>query len=281
MAVASFGPRGARLEAVFRSCSEALTGRVEWLRPARGGPLGIEGLLGRFGPVAVVALDLPLARGALQGPRRADQAVACRFGAAGAGVHSPRLAASVSAEVFRGLERAGLRHVAAAAPGRTGVFLEVHPHAAILHLLDLESRLPYKVARRARYWPQASPQERLVRIATNLDRLREGLAGYFEGVDDVVPRARELLGSTTRSPARLLKGLEDALDAAVCAYVAAEYLRGNAVALGDDRAAIWVPSRSEGPGPGQGRSSGLTGKPEIAESGADGSEEPASGGSDP
>lgn len=39
-----------------------------------------------------------------------------------------------------------------------------------------------------------------------------------------------------------LKRYEDALDALVCAWVGIKFMEGHALALGDDRCAVWVPS---------------------------------------
>lgn len=64
-------------------------------------------------------------------------------------------------------------------------------------------RLPYKVARRQRYWPAASPAARL-------------------------------------------KGIEDALDAVVCAWVACEHLAGRTQPYGDRDATIWLPRPRHG-----------------------------------
>jgi hypothetical protein len=38
-----------------------------------------------------------------------------------------------------------------------------------------------------------------------------------------------------------MKRYEDALDAILCAWVAIEFLEGNAEPLGDEQAAIWTP----------------------------------------
>ena len=43
-----------------------------------------------------------------------------------------------------------------------------------------------------------------------------------------------------------LKRYEDALDALVCGWVAAQFVQGNAMPYGDATAAVWVP-KADGP----------------------------------
>ena len=47
--------------------------------------------------------------------------------------------------------------------GRAPALLEVYPHPALLRLLDARYRLPYKVANRRKYWPDATPAEHVAR----------------------------------------------------------------------------------------------------------------------
>ena len=76
------------------------------------------------------------------------------------------------------------------------------------------------------------------RFCDNLNKLRRALAHEIEGVDRIIPSAHRILQLGQR---RLLKNLEDALDALVCAWTGIQILRGRAVAYGDDAGAIWVP----------------------------------------
>jgi predicted RNase H-like nuclease len=117
--------------------------------------------------------------------------------------------------------------------------LEVYPHPAIAHLLQLESRLKYKVSRARRYWPASTPAERYSLLLANFATLREALSKLMIGVELPLP------DQGTVRPLAALKHLEDALDALVCAWVAIAYLEGSAGAYGDETAAIWIPRASD------------------------------------
>jgi predicted RNase H-like nuclease len=80
-----------------------------------------------------------------------------------------------------------------------------------------------------------------LRIAQALDALRQGLAERIGGVESHIPSANSLLYQS-KSKARTLKGIEDTLDALVCAWVGWEYANGRTVPYGDAYSAIWLPS---------------------------------------
>ena len=61
------------------------------------------------------------------------------------------------------------------------------------------------------------------------------------GVTELVPAPSELLGSAGRTPLQVLRGVEEALDSVVCAYVACRLIEGACRAYGDESAAIWLP----------------------------------------
>jgi predicted RNase H-like nuclease len=113
----------------------------------------------------------------------------------------------------------------------------------IVEMIGLDRRLPYKVARRQKYWPDAKPNERWWKVASELDRLRDALASRINGIEDIIPTATSLLDLAPKSKGAVLKGFEDALDAVVCAFVGCEFLKGHATPFGDQESAIWIPCR--------------------------------------
>jgi predicted RNase H-like nuclease len=117
------------------------------------------------------------------------------------------------------------------APARS--LLEVFPHAAVLALLGSGYRVPYKAARAARYWPEASPAERRGRLLRTWRRILRALRARISGIELPLPRVAPAHGR--------MKRLEDALDALVCAWVGIEFLAGRARAFGDAEAAVWAP----------------------------------------
>ncbi len=199
-------------------------------------------------PVAVVAVDMPLATVPITGRRAADQAVSRYFGARGASTHSPSARRpGPLADSLRACFGASGYPLATVTDGgpRWPALIEVYPHASLLALTGAAYRIPYKVQRSARYHPGASVRERIQRVhselASILDRLRE----HVDAIELPLPPVGEV------PSLRMLKRYEDALDGLVCAWSALRYLRGEADAFGDDTAAIWVPRRSrEPPGPG-------------------------------
>jgi predicted RNase H-like nuclease len=192
---------------------------------------------------SVVAVDIPLSPALIGGRRRADDLVSKMYGRYLAPTHSPTPTrpGPVSALIFGALTGAGF---AWCGPDRNWtstsgpVFIETYPHPAIIEFLGLRVRLAYKVDRRRRYFPSDSAAESWEHVTANLDLLRAWLTARLEGMADLLPPGMSLL---TRGATRALKGLEDALDAAVCAAVAAEYVAGRAAGYGDQLSAIWLP----------------------------------------
>lgn len=188
----------------------------------------------------VVAVDMPLATLPITGRRQADNDLSKRFYAYDCSVHSPTSArpGAIGETLYAGFAAMGYR--LATHQQDTGALrslIEVYPHPAIVQLLGLQKRLPYKVARSGRYWRNETPRPgiaaRIDRLLSSFAMLRAALDGKIDGI---------LLPAST--PARLaqLKPLEDSPDALVCCWVGAAFLDGRANAYGDSTAAIWVPT---------------------------------------
>lgn len=190
-------------------------------------------------PVQVIAVDMPLSLEPVRGRRAADAAVSRAFGAQGCAVHSPSAdrPGALADRLRADAENLGYPLGTAAIPaGQTPVLLEVYPHPALLRLLGARYRLPYKVANRRKYWPDATPAERLSRLRQQFDTI---LAALRRTVDDVpldVPPLADIASAAS------LKAIEDALDALICGWIGIRYLAGRCRAYGDDTAAIWIPT---------------------------------------
>lgn len=114
--------------------------------------------------------------------------------------------------------------------------LEVYPHVALLGLMDATERLPYKVGRSGTYWGKGLPAaERKHRLLAQWTAIVGRLQDEIDGIDLPLPKDPEHLTF------QALKRYEDAIDGLVCAWMATRYLAGDAVPLGDDAAAIWIP----------------------------------------
>jgi len=167
-------------------------------------------------PVQVIAVDMPLSLEPIRKRRAADAAVSRAFGAQGCAVHSPSaerpgaLADRLRAEAARfGYPLATTVTVT----GRTPALLKVYPHPALLRLLDARYRVPYKVANRRKYWPDATPAERLAHVLQQLDEIRCALQHEIDGVPLDVPPLVDIVSAAS------LKAIEDTLDALICSWV--------------------------------------------------------------
>jgi predicted RNase H-like nuclease len=190
--------------------------------------------------LAVIAVDMPIARAPITRRRAADSAISKAFGKRGCSTHSPNanrpgvLGASLAAELFaEGFPLATASAVAADSPRA----IEVYPHPAVLELLGRDYRVPYKLSRSSRYWPGASVAERVSRLLEELGEIHSALGAVLGG-GSLLP----LPAGSEVSALSSLKRYEDALDALVCAWVGMRFLMGSAVPHGDESAAIWVPS---------------------------------------
>ena len=196
-----------------------------------------EQLAGRA--VDLITLDMPVARTPFSARREADRVVSREFSSRWCAAHSPTPArpGPLGARISDSLSAAGyeLATTATLSPGDRQ-FLEVYPHPALLSLLRRPRRVPYKVSKSSRYWPGEPVPGRIRNLLVEFTAIRDALAHVFDGLSLGLPDP-----GTVKS-LLVLKRLEDALDALVCAWVGVEYLAGRTVPLGNDDAAIWCPA---------------------------------------
>ncbi|GJM21405.1 MAG: hypothetical protein DHS20C15_13200 [Planctomycetota bacterium] len=240
-----------RLTLVARDLDEALQGGTrDWLSKPVGGFDALPALLAQLAPLHAAGCDIPLGAEPITSRRACDTELSRAYGARKAAVHSPTaqrpgpLACELR-EAFAaiGLSVLGAGQVApvSTTPVAPGHVFEVYPHAAIIELMRLPRRLPYKVARRGKAFAHLPSAERFKWCAVFLDALRGALAQQIAGVNELIPSAQALLRAGTPRREATLKGVEDALDAVVCAWVAHEALAGRTRAYGDATSAIRVP----------------------------------------
>ena len=108
--------------------------------------------------------------------------------------------------------------------------------------LERDYRVPYKVSRSLQYWKAESltPAERIERLLDQFRAINTGLEAQISGIPEVIPEPSEV---TTLAS---LKPIEDMLDALICAWMGIEHLEGRSVGLGDENAAIFIPSGLKG-----------------------------------
>ena len=183
----------------------------------------------------VVAADIPLARGPITARRVADNLVSKKYGGRGCSTHSPSAIrpGAISDQLRDGFAACGYHLATTSLAGRS--ILECYPHPTLLRLMEANYRLPYKVSA----WKGKPADVKWVGILEQLQLITEKLSRHIVGI--------KLEWPTQRAPLCRLKGIEDQIDALVCAWLGIVVLEGRAEPLGDDEAAIWLPLEDENP----------------------------------
>jgi predicted RNase H-like nuclease len=186
-------------------------------------------------PVDLVAIDMPLARTPIVGRRFADNAVSKAYGGRKCGTHTPSALrpGRISDDLREGFEGAGYQ-LSTDTIAPLGL-IEVYPHPALVELAGASKRLPYKVAKVAKYWPSATPEKRRDNLYLQWSEIVARLEQEISGVKAALPN----LG--LKASGRTVKAYEDALDAIICAWVAICALEDRAMPYGDKHSAIWIP----------------------------------------
>jgi predicted RNase H-like nuclease len=182
----------------------------------------------------VIAIDMPLANTPIVARRAADNAISSAYATRGLGAHSPseRRPGPIAHAMRRGFGAHGYALATAATrAGTRNVMIEVFPHAAAIALLGAQYRVPYKLSRVTQYWPDLPPPQRRRALLAQWAKLRRALATRVDGIALRVPATGTLAA---------LKRYEDALDAAICAWIGTEYLAKRTTAYGDASAAVWA-----------------------------------------
>jgi predicted RNase H-like nuclease len=188
--------------------------------------------------VEVVAVDIPVSIVPISGRRAADNKISSEFGANWCGTHSPssERPGDVGTKISEGFSEVGYPLATADTPaGDKPKLIEVFPHVALLRMLGVSSRVPYKVGKSKKYWPEDTREVRKERLLTEFDKILEALKREICGI------SLELPTPTTAKSLASLKPFEDVIDAIVCAWVGITYLGKKAKPYGDHTAAIWVP----------------------------------------
>lgn len=150
---------------------------VDWLRPFNSAP-NVPRLLKaatKIGgaQVDVVAVDMPMSLEVINQRRAADDAVSHAFGAAGAGTHT------VNAErpgpfgkaITDAFLAAGFSLATMSPSIKRPALIEVFPLAALVRLMRLDSRPPYKVTKTSKYWPGRTKEQRQVLLKEEWARI--------------------------------------------------------------------------------------------------------------
>ena len=194
------------------------------------------------GRIDVVAIDMPVARVPITGRRVADDRISITFGAARAGTHSPSVVrpGAFGERVARAFVSAGYSLATNVGQTQSPALVEVFPLAALVRLMKLSTRPPYKTAKTSRYWPGKTRQWRINQLLRSWSEILTALEL------DIANIRRRIPLPTAPSAIAHLKPYEDALDAIICAWIGACVVQGKADPFGDQSAAIWVPTAIRG-----------------------------------
>jgi predicted RNase H-like nuclease len=186
-------------------------------------------------PIALVAVDMPLARGPILGRRCADRMVSKTFGERGCSTHSPspERPGLLSEQLRDGFQECGFQLATSVNHLTNQALIETYPHPALLSLMKAEYRVPYKVEKNTKYWPDDDKPTRMKRLLDTFRSIHGELSREIAGIDFEI--------SETSNRFSDLKQIEDKIDALVCAWVGILVLEGKAVPYGDKEAAIWLP----------------------------------------
>jgi len=192
-------------------------------------------------PIDIVAIDMPISKDKIKARRQADSLVSKDFGRFQAAVHSP--SESMPGKLGERITEEFINHGFAVRTAEEGSdskssLLEVYPHAALIRLLELDTRLKYKVGKSKKYWPNTSKEERMIFLMQNIQAAYNALKTFIKPLE---PHGRIVFPTKPEKLLRL-KLFEDSLDALVCAWVGVCHLNSKTKSYGDEKAAIWIPT---------------------------------------
>ena len=186
----------------------------------------------------LVAVDMPLSLERIERRRKSDKAVSRAFGAAQCATHSPSKdrPGAVSADLLTRCRAKGYTLITSQPAAGVRSLAEVYPHPALLGLLNVRKRFPYKISKTTTYWKKTESERRLTNVKDSLRTIVRSLEGRISGVADRIGDGIEKEYSFSA-----LKPVEDMIDAIVSAWVGITILEGVAKPFGDENSAIWIP----------------------------------------
>lgn len=191
-------------------------------------------LLKEFSP-DMIAIDMPISKKAVTGYREADRATTRAFSRYGCPVHSPtpERPGTWGEACMKVLFNKGYEIDTGKMVKRKAV-AEVYPHTALLEILRLSYRLPYKITRHRQLWPEVTSQKSKQKCCEQQQKILNRLGQEIDlnHWETPFPPLQPLSG---------LKAFEDRIDALICGWVGFQVLQRKFLAYGDDSSAIWNP----------------------------------------
>lgn len=225
----------------------AFCGEIDWDARVLGGPINVPAMLEKCRRLLagktpdVVAASIPLGLTPVRDRRLCDTLINKLFSRCKCTIHAPtpQQPGAVALRLHQGFKSAGY-HLATT-PGSPSVsaLIEIFPHVALLGIMGRPERIPYKALNTKTYWPQLAAATRKRLLVEEWQAILDRLGRYAAAIDIPLPQNPE------KWKFLRLKRFEDAIDAQVCAWMAAQYLNGSARRISADaQAAIWIPRSS-------------------------------------
>jgi predicted RNase H-like nuclease len=170
--------------------------------------------------VDIVTLDMPVATLPFSSRRVADDIISAKFGSRWCSTHTPSATrpGPLSARLSSAFHDNGYELTTTSMPSaKPKRLIEVYPHLALLSLLRLDRRLPYKVGKSTKYWPHLSIRDRIITLLNQFNSIYAAIENVFGSLGFALPLPEDVPSLA------YLKRYEDALDALVCAWVGVEY----------------------------------------------------------
>jgi predicted RNase H-like nuclease len=181
-----------------------------------------------------IVVDMPLSKLPITGRRAADNLVSKAFGGAGCSTHTPSAVrpGPIAVALRDGFGAVGfpLATEQILLPG----LYETYPHPALLHLMQVAKRVPYKVAKASKLWPNVLTTDRWRMATRQLQAVAGRLETFIGGAVFGWPAGPVPMAS--------LKTIEDQIDALVCAWVGTLIVDDAVTPFGDADAAVWLPA---------------------------------------
>ena len=177
----------------FISLAEQGTAPPHWIRPPGGAPdvyrlLEAAHELGGAS-LDVVAIDMPMALTDLADRRIADNKISKEFGAACAGTHSinPTRPGPFGKSISDAFRKAGFSLATTSYTTGKPALIEVYPLAALVRLMRLDKRPPYKVTKTAAYWKGKQIEERRDLLRREWTRIFAALQTQISEIGFTIP----------------------------------------------------------------------------------------------
>jgi predicted RNase H-like nuclease len=163
--------------------------------------------------VHLITLDMPISTVPFCSRRFADRAISREFGSRWCSAHTPNSIrpGQLGSVLTNRFAEAGFPLKTSGNSDFKRALIEVYPHPALLSLLKRDRRVPYKISKSKRYWPEADVSTRIASLLREFRCILNAMVDLLGQIPIKLPDPAEVPTFTS------LKRYEDVLDALICA----------------------------------------------------------------